>query len=97
MEDGGAQRWWLHHSLASLAADLEAHESRLILRRGESAETLGMLAAETGASGEHAIRHHGSWWTKTERRVSGRLELQLHDGNQLARRAMWPADRATAR
>ena len=30
---GAASRWWLHHSLARLAADLQARGSRLILRR----------------------------------------------------------------
>jgi deoxyribodipyrimidine photo-lyase len=29
---GGAAQWWLHHSLASLAASLERHGTRLILR-----------------------------------------------------------------
>lgn len=29
---GGASRWWLHHSLASLSADLEMRGSRLTLR-----------------------------------------------------------------
>ena len=35
---GGASRWWLHHSLAALDADLREHGSRLILRRGRSAK-----------------------------------------------------------
>ena len=30
---GGAVRWWLHHSLTSLAADLEKTGSALTLRR----------------------------------------------------------------
>ena len=47
---GGASRWWLHNSLASLAKSLEAKGSRLILRRGDAVEVLTSLAAETGAS-----------------------------------------------
>ena len=31
---GGAARWWLHHSLASLQARLAAHGVPLVLRRG---------------------------------------------------------------
>ena len=46
---GAASRWWLHHSLASLALDLEARGSRLILRRGPIAETLHALVRESGA------------------------------------------------
>jgi deoxyribodipyrimidine photo-lyase len=51
---GGAQRWWLHHSLASLSAALEAKGSRLILRRGAAAATIAALLEETGASVVHA-------------------------------------------
>ena len=46
---GGAARWWLHHSLAALADDLAALESRLILRRGAAGAVLDALIAETGA------------------------------------------------
>lgn len=31
---GGASRWWLHHSLASLAERLQERGAELILRRG---------------------------------------------------------------
>ena len=31
---GGATKWWLHHSLASLDGDLRARGSALVLRRG---------------------------------------------------------------
>lgn len=46
---GGAQEWWLHHSLASLSAALEKCGSRLLLRSGNAEETLRRLIAETGA------------------------------------------------
>jgi deoxyribodipyrimidine photo-lyase len=46
---GGASRWWLHHSLASLAGALEAKGSRLLLRRGPTEEIIKQLAAETNA------------------------------------------------
>ncbi|HZF42241.1 MAG TPA: deoxyribodipyrimidine photo-lyase [Sphingomonadaceae bacterium] len=81
---GGAQRWWLHHSLAALAADFEARGSSLILRRGECADVLAALAGEVGATSVHALRHYEPWWIEAERRVADRLDLVLHDGNQLA-------------
>ncbi|HEX2527312.1 MAG TPA: deoxyribodipyrimidine photo-lyase [Geminicoccus sp.] len=37
---GGAQRWWLHHSLTRLQADLQAKGQRLVLRRGDPATVL---------------------------------------------------------
>ena len=47
---GGAARWWLHHSLAALAADLESRGSRLLLRGGPAHDVLPALAAETAAA-----------------------------------------------
>ncbi len=46
---GGASRWWLHHSLASLARDLAALGATLVLREGQAARELEALVAETGA------------------------------------------------
>ncbi len=47
---GAASLWWLNKSLATLAGDLEALGSRLILRRGIAADIVEALAAETGAA-----------------------------------------------
>jgi deoxyribodipyrimidine photo-lyase len=46
---GGASRWWLHHSLASLDATLRARGSRLLLRAGPALDAMLRLVAETGA------------------------------------------------
>ena len=35
---GGAAKWWLHHSLASLSSDLLKKGTKLILRKGSSIE-----------------------------------------------------------
>ena len=79
---GGAQRWWLHGSLAALAADLEALGSRLILRRGRADAVLARLADETGAARIHALRHAEPWWREAEAALGDRLTL--HDGGNLA-------------
>lgn len=81
---GGASRWWLHHSLTSLAAALEARGSRLILRRGRCEEVLASLAKETGACEAHALHHYEPWWRNAERAVARLLNLHLHHGNYLA-------------
>jgi deoxyribodipyrimidine photo-lyase len=47
---GGASRWWLHHSLQSLAAALRQRGASLVLRRGPAVEGIIRLAAETGAT-----------------------------------------------
>lgn len=46
---GAAGRWWLHHSLAALAGALEECGAGLILRSGDSLETLLALARGSGA------------------------------------------------
>jgi deoxyribodipyrimidine photo-lyase len=81
---GGAQRWWLHHSLAALDAALQAKGSRLILRRGRAAEVVTQVAVEVGAGQVHAIRPYAPWWIEAERALAGKLDLVLHDGNHLA-------------
>jgi deoxyribodipyrimidine photo-lyase len=83
---GGASRWWLHHSLASLDADLRAAGSRLILRRGRCAEVIPQVMRETGATAVHALWHHEPWWRLAQKdlaRESG-VTLHLHHGNYLA-------------
>jgi deoxyribodipyrimidine photo-lyase len=46
---GGAQRWWLHHSLQRLADDLKSRGSRLIIRAGDPAVELASIARECAA------------------------------------------------
>jgi deoxyribodipyrimidine photo-lyase len=84
---GAASRWWLHHSLKALDADLQKLGSRLILRAGQSDEILCALAAETNASAIHCIRHYEPWWRNAERAVANGLgegtAFICHDGNYL--------------
>ncbi|MEZ5708640.1 MAG: deoxyribodipyrimidine photo-lyase [Blastomonas sp.] len=84
---GGASRWWLHHSLASLDEHLRAKGSRLILRRGRAADVLARLAEETGAVAVHCLRHYEPWWRNAEKDLKQALgngaELMRHDGNYL--------------
>lgn len=46
---GAAQRWWLHHSIASLSASLRQRESALVLRCGDPLEIIGEIVTITGA------------------------------------------------
>ncbi len=84
---GGASRWWLNHSLASLDTDLQAIGSRLLLLRGKSDAVLGRLAEETGANAIHCIRHYEPWWRNAEKAVAKALpegcQFICHDGNYL--------------
>ncbi len=80
---GGASRWWLHHSLANLDADLRKLGSRLILRQGRSAKVLGELLRETGAGAVHSLRHYEPWWREAEAALAKTVRLELYEGNYL--------------
>ncbi|HCP00035.1 MAG TPA: deoxyribodipyrimidine photolyase, partial [Rhodospirillaceae bacterium] len=47
---GGASRWWLHHSLESLAANLCERGLQLLLRRGMAQVELSRVVQESGAA-----------------------------------------------
>ena len=53
---GAASRWWLHHALAALDADLRARGAALIVRRGPTLAALRALMRETGAT--------EVWWSR---------------------------------
>ena len=55
---GGATRWWLHHSLASLDASLRERGSRLVLAKGRSAAVLESLVKQTGATAVYWNRRY---------------------------------------
>ena len=55
---GGASRWWLHHSLEQLDADLRRRGSRLVLARGPALQALRELVAQTGATSVHWSRRY---------------------------------------
>jgi len=46
---GGAQSWWLHHSLAALSQELAILGTRLLLRKGDPQEIIDELIETTGA------------------------------------------------
>ncbi len=68
---GGASRWWLEQSLASLQAALKDRSGRLILRRGNPLTVLEQLVEETGA--------HGIWFSRSYAPWSAKLETSLAD------------------
>ena len=74
---GGAAKWWLHHSLASLAASLEDRGAGLVLRRGRAADILPALLAETGADTIHAGRRHEPWARTVEAALDAALPGQV--------------------
>jgi deoxyribodipyrimidine photo-lyase len=57
---GGAARWWLHESLASLARDLNRRGHALILKKGPAAKIVPQLAKALGAERVFWNRRYGA-------------------------------------
>src|SRR4051812_6392287 len=53
---GAASRWWLHHSLATLASSLDALGAPLVIRHGASLAELRTLVRESGADAVYWTR-----------------------------------------
>ena len=75
---GGAARWWLHHSLAALSADLAAAGAPLVLRRGRIADELPALVAATGAAELHAGQPVEPWARTAIAALRRTLAVPLH-------------------
>ena len=77
---GGASRWWLHHSLAALAAGLGRAGAALVLRRGPLVPVLAGLVRETGAVGIHAGQPVEPWARQAVAALSciAGVPVQLH-------------------
>ena len=71
---GGASRWWLHHSIEALAAELKALGGTLVLRRGDTLRELSRLLQETGADCVHCSRLYEPWANTQEERLNESLE-----------------------
>ncbi len=70
---GGASRWWLHHALAALEADLEKKSSRMLLLRGDSRAIIPELAAHLGCDLVTWNRRYGA----AERETDGAIKQDL--------------------
>lgn len=66
---GAASRWWLHHSLESLEQSLRTRGSRLILARGDPAETVLSLMRDTGAG--------AVYWNRRYEPAGAKLDAQI--------------------
>ena len=73
---GGASRWWLHHSLASLDSSLRQLGGHLSLRRGDTHRELRQLVSETGAQQVFCSRNYEPWARDLEQRLHEDLGAQ---------------------
>lgn len=71
---GAASRWWLHHSLASLARDIEAAGGTLVLRQGDASQVIPALARETGARAVFWNRRYEAWARRRDEAIKASLK-----------------------
>jgi deoxyribodipyrimidine photo-lyase len=84
---GAASKWWLHQSLSSLSADIEAAGGHLVLRQGQGPAIIRELASDVGATAVYWNRRYGQAreadaGLKEELRLAGR-DCQSFGGNLL--------------
>ena len=72
---GGAARWWLHHSLASLAERLRERGSVLVLRRGPAERVVRELVVDASAAAVLWNRRYGG----AERDIDTRIKTALRE------------------
>ncbi|WP_194763955.1 cryptochrome/photolyase family protein [Microbacterium sp. UFMG61] len=70
---GGAARWWLHHSLASLSERVRDLGATVTLRRGPAERVVREAVADTGATAVFWNRRYGG----AEREIDAALKASL--------------------
>ena len=73
LELGGASRWWLHHSLNSLAAGIRERGGQLLLRQGDPVAILSELAGRHNAASIHCTRRYEPDAARQERELASTL------------------------
>ena len=72
---GGAARWWLHHSLASLSERVRDLGATVTLRRGPADRVVREAVTDTGATAVFWNRRYGG----AEREIDAALKPSLRD------------------
>ncbi len=85
---GAASRWWLHHSLTALSANIEETGGQLCLARGKPDTILARLAEQSGADRICCSRQYEPWARQLEETLHEFLgdrgvELKRYSGSLL--------------
>jgi deoxyribodipyrimidine photo-lyase len=85
---GGASQWWLHESLISLSASIASLGGHLVLRRGNTLETLIELQAASKADAIYFSRQYQPWSAELEASISAEfikrnIEVKRYPGTLL--------------
>ncbi|BBK41576.1 deoxyribodipyrimidine photo-lyase [Allostella vacuolata] len=82
---GAASRWWLHHSLSALAADLARLGLPLVLRRGPAEAAIAALVQDSGATAVMWNRRYEPWNRQRDEGIkvalhAAGIEASSHNG-----------------
>ena len=85
---GGASQWWLHESLTSLSASIASLGGQLVLRRGNTLETLIELQASSQADAIYFSRQYQPWSAELEASIKAEfakrnVEVKRYPGTLL--------------
>ncbi|WIE74800.1 deoxyribodipyrimidine photo-lyase [Curtobacterium sp. MCSS17_007] len=86
---GAASRWWLHHSLTALDAELRHRHSRLVLRRGSAATVIPELVAQAGADAVYWNRRYGRVERDLDASIKSALVDDGKDAHSFAANLLW--------
>lgn len=76
---GGASRWWLHHSLSALDADLQQHGfGPLVLLSGNAESELPAFVKKHKASDVYWSRRYEPWAIARDTRIKTDLQAEVH-------------------
>jgi deoxyribodipyrimidine photo-lyase len=89
---GGAARWWLHHSLASLDRALRALGAPLVLRRGDSQAILADLVRQTATRDVFTGGSVEPWARRLDTAVAQRLAGQGVRLHRMRTMTLFPPD-----
>ncbi|MCC2096660.1 MAG: deoxyribodipyrimidine photo-lyase [Hyphomicrobiales bacterium] len=73
---GGASRWWLHHSLTALKADIDKAGARLHILRGPAGELVPAIARAANAAGLYWTRRYDGPGVAIDRKLKETLREQ---------------------
>ena len=76
-DSGGASRWWLHHSLASLDGELRRRGSGLVIRTGAASDVLRDVVKESGAKAIFLARRYEPASRAEEEAVEADLDADV--------------------
>lgn len=71
---GGAARWWLHHALVRLQAQLQKLGVPLLLRRGDQNQEVLELTEVMGAGGTYWNRRYTPWGVAADKALKAALK-----------------------